>query len=804
MKYIFMLIAFICTTTCIYAGNSAQLSGIIFDKKTGKTLPGVSIYFPDLKIGTTSKTEGSYSIENLPSKNIIVQISYLGFQTIIVQIDLSKETKKDFYLESSVKEINEMVITGMSKATERNRTPSSIATISNTILLQNSSTNIIDAISTQAGISQISTGAGISKPIIRGLGYNRVVVVNDGIRQEGQQWGDEHGIELDENTVNNVEILKGPASLSYGSDAMAGVVNLISAPTLGNGKIKGVLTTNYQTNNGLISISGNIAGNVKGKIWNIRYSQKMAHNYHNKIDGYVFNSGLQERSISTLMGIHKSWGYSHLTLSSYYLKPGIVEGTRDSATGKFTKEIVENDSTTSTIFANNHDFKNYQPTVAYQQIQHYKVVLNNNFYIKDGSLKLVLGLQQNRRQEYDDIFNPYQYGLFMQMNTFNYDFRYVLSEKRDWNISFGLNGMYQKSKNKGIEFLIPNYNLLDIGGFFIAKKTIKNLDFSGGLRYDIRQQHGEQLWLDENEQPTQINNAQTIHKFESFNAIFKGYSGSIGFAYQLSKKAYMKLNFSRGFRAPNIGELAANGVHDGTIRYEIGDAKLKPENSWEIDYSMGFHTEHISLELDVFNNHIYEFIYLRALNSIQGSDSISGGFKTYQFTQANANLMGVEFMFEIHPHPWDWLHLQNTFSFVNAQQINQPDSAKYLPLTPAPKLRTEVKFEHAKFHSFKNIYFKIDMENYFAQNRFYSAYETETATPHYTLFNIGMGTSIEQKKHTYCLLFISLNNATNIAYQSHLSRLKYTDYNYNTSRQGVFNMGRNVSIKLIVPIDFKK
>jgi iron complex outermembrane receptor protein len=186
-----------------------------------------------------------------------------------------------------------------------------------------------------------------------------------------------------------------------------------------------------------------------------------------------------------------------------------------------------------------------------------------------------------------------------------------------------------------------------------------------------------------------------------------------------------------------------------------------------------------------------------------GGDSISEGFKTYQFTQSNANLMGAELMFEIHPHPWDWLHFQNAFSFVNARQINQPDSTTYLPLTPTPKLRTELKIEQAKFHRFKNAYFKIDMENYFAQNRFYSAYGTETATPHYTLFNIGLGASIEHKKHTYCSLFISVNNATNIAYQSHLSRLKYADYNNTTGKQGVFNMGRNLSLKLIVPFDFK-
>src|ERR1043165_71728 len=221
MKRIFCLFVFAFTHYAI-AGvipGKTSLSGKVSDKASAEAMPGVTIYFPDLKTGTVSGADGSYTIGNLPQTKALVHVSAIGYKMIIENIDLSTITVKDFGLEISAKEINEVVITGSSSSGEKNRTPTPISIVSKTQLIQTASSNIIDALSKQPGISQITTGAGISKPVIRGLGYNRVVVVNDGIRQEGQQWGDEHGIEIDEFGVGKVELLKGPASLSYGSDA---------------------------------------------------------------------------------------------------------------------------------------------------------------------------------------------------------------------------------------------------------------------------------------------------------------------------------------------------------------------------------------------------------------------------------------------------------------------------------------------------------------------------------------------------------------------------------------------------------
>ncbi|MFL5762302.1 MAG: TonB-dependent receptor [Bacteroidia bacterium] len=810
MKKIFYLsLLFILTTCAAWSSNAPQktsLSGKVTDKATGEPIPGATIYIPDLKTGGVSGIDGTYIINDLPPRKLLINVSFVGYKLIVETIDLSTVSTKNFALEASAKEINEVVVTGSSQSGEKNRTPAPISIVPKTVLLQNSSSNIIDAIAKQPGISQVTTGAGISKPVIRGLGYNRVVVVNDGIRQEGQQWGDEHGIEIDEFSVNKVEILKGPASLSYGSDAIAGVIHFITAPTLPEGTINGNLLSSYQTNNGQIAYSADLAGNVKGFIWDVRYSNKTAHAYQNKYDGYVYNSGFTENTFGGMIGLNKPWGYSHLHFSAYDMKLGIVEGERDSTSGKFIKPVALNDSTAGNAIAEPSDFKKYDSFVPYQRIKHYKMVLNNNFIIGDGNLKLTLGFQQNRRQEFGDVLMPKQYGLYFLLNTFNYDVRYVLPERKGLDVSFGINGMQQSSQNKGTEFLVPEYSLFDIGGFTIIKKSFgKKLDLAGGLRYDTRMQHSKDLYIDSTGAKTDNTDSSAYHQFTKFNSTFSGVSGSIGATYQFSGTAYGKLNLARGYRAPNIGEVGANGEHEGTGRFEIGDPKLKPENSTQIDLSFGLNTEHVTVEIDGFYNNISNFIFLQKLNSAFGGDSLSGGTTTFRFVQGDAVLTGGELVVDIHPHPIDWLHFENSFSYVQSVQKNRPDSLKYLPMTPAPKLVSELKADIRKAgKSFRNAYVKVEAENYFKQDKFYSAYGTETATPGYTLINAGIGTEILRKEKTLFSLYISVNNLTDVAYQSHLSRLKYAPENYATGRMGVYNMGRNFSIKLMIPLNFKK
>ncbi len=809
-KIIFITIIILLSISTIAKSDNliiekASLSGKIIDSKTGESLPGVAVYLPDLKIGTISAADGTYKLDNLPKTRVLVQVTFIGYKLIAETIDLSLTSNRDFEMEVSVTELNEVVVTGMSKAAERNRTPTPISIIPALQLLQGTSSNIIDAIAKQPGITQISTGPGISKPVIRGLGYNRIITLIDGIRQEGQQWGDEHGIEIDEFSVSKVEILKGPASLSYGSDAMAGVINFIAQPTLPEGLIEGKIVSEYQTNNGLFGASVNVAGNKKGFIWDIRFSNKLAHAYQNNYDRYVFNSGYKENSGTAIIGINKSWGYSHLHLSMYNMKPGIVEGERDSISGRFIKPVILGSNEAGYVPATNNDFLSYNATIPYQEISHYKAVINNSFIMGNSTLKATLGWQQNRRKEFGDILSPDQYGLYFYLNTINYDLRLILPDYNGLNISFGVNGMQQNSRNKGTEFLVPAYKLFDAGIFAIARKSYDKFEISGGLRYDLRFEKGEDLFLDANGIPTENPLDNSIHRFAAFNATYSGFSGSLGATYQFSEKLFTKVNISRGYRAPNIGEIGSNGVHEGTLRYESGDPALKPENSLQLDYALGFNSEHISAGLDLFSNNIQNYIYLHKAESISGGDSIRDGYSVFKFTSGNAILNGGELTIDIHPHPLDWLHFENSFSYVNSVLKNQPDSSKYLPLTPPAKLSSEIKAisGHLGKH-LANAFIKFGLEYYFRQNRFYSANATETATPGYTLLNAGIGADIIKGNKTLFSLYASADNLLDVSYQSHLSRLKYAPENNFTGRNGVFNMGRNFSFKVIVPVGISK
>src|ERR1043166_411561 len=223
------------------------LNGKITDSKTNLPLAGASIFFPDLRIGGTCNEQGIYKIQNIPEGKYLLEVSYLGYSSIVETIDLKGNMQKDFSLASTYIENQAITVMGISSATSVRRTPIPVNVVKKEDLFRNASTNLIDNLSKTPGVSQVSTGPAISKPFIRGLGYNRVIVVNDGIKQEGQQWGDEHGIEIDELNVNKVEILKGPASLTYGSDALAGVVNIISFLPAPEGFIKGNILGGYQT-----------------------------------------------------------------------------------------------------------------------------------------------------------------------------------------------------------------------------------------------------------------------------------------------------------------------------------------------------------------------------------------------------------------------------------------------------------------------------------------------------------------------------------------------------------------------------
>jgi iron complex outermembrane recepter protein len=792
---------------------SVTLSGKVTAASTGQPLQGATIYIPDLKTGTISDANGNYILRNIPAGTYLIQAGFVGYKNSLKTISLNGNTTANFVMEISIVEENEIVVTGTSKATTIKRNPIPIVSINKEYLQQNLSTNIIDAIARVPGVNAVTTGPNISKPFIRGLGFNRILTLYDGVRQEGQQWGDEHGIEVDQNTVNKVEIVKGPASLIYGSDAEAGVVNLLPANPPPDGKTIGNISGEYQTNNGLIAGSAMMAGNKNSITWMGRASFKTATNYQNKIDGRVYNTGFRELDFSGSAGINRSWGYSHLGVSTFNDLQEIPDGSRDSATRKFTKQITEDDTIRPIV--SDEELKSYKITALHQHIQHYRIYSANNFILGKGSLGINLAYQKSVRQEFShpQIAVP---GLDLVLNTFSYDAKYFFPEKNGWGITAGVNGMYQNNNiTKGTEFIIPSYKQFDIGPFIFVKKSMDKLEVAGGLRYDVRQFNNGALYTKQYpvtgfDKPVYgIDTVGADNPFYTYNHTFAGMSGSLGLSYRFSDKFTTKANIGRGYRSPNISEISANGIHPGTNSFQKGNLNFKPEFNWQDDIGVNYTSQHITIDASIFNNDIQNYIYNQKVSSSSNQNTV---IDTFQFQAAKAHLYGGELSIDIHPHPWDWLHFENSLSLVygNNEGVNgqtkPSDSAKYLPFIPSLHTYSELRANIKKVSkSIVNAFVKVQLEHYATQNRAYLEFNTETATPGYQLFNAGFGADITNHKGQTLFSLTALgDNLFDVAYQSHLNRLKYFEPYPDDPRphHGIYNMGRNFSLKVNVPLSF--
>lgn len=800
-----------------YSVTNGGLSGKIYKMADHQPLSRATVYIPDLQLTVMTDDSGHYKFKALPFGTYLVEVQYVGFKSQTRSIKINGFIQVDFELTDQAIEESSVVVTGVSKATQIKRNPVPVISINRSYITHNLNTNIIDAIAKIPGINAITTGPNVSKPVIRGLGTNRILTLYDGVRQEGQQWGDEHGIEVDQYGIDRIEVIKGPASLTYGSDALAGVVNLIPTPAAPEGKMIGDVLAEYQTNNGLYGGSAMLGATHNGFEWLGRISHKEATNYRNKVDGRVFNTGFKETDASVSLGLHRSWGYSHLGLSLFDDLQEITDGSRDSATRKFTQQITE--AGTYRPIVSDAELKSYTITPLHQHVQHYRAYLANNFILGDSRLAVNLGFQRSVRREFSHPEVPYQdvAGLFLQLNTYSYDFKYYLPEFKGWNLVLGVNGMYQDNTvTKGTEFVIPSYHQFDAGPFASLKKNYGKLDIAAGIRYDSRSFKNSELFTKPDGVSgfdTPAYGADTVganHPFSNYKHTFSGASGSLGATYNFSDKLSLKANISRGYRAPNIAEISANGVHPGTNIYQIGNDQFKPEFSLQEDIGFVFTSRYAVINFSLFNNNLSNYIFnQRVLNSNGGDSVIIAGNQTFKFQQGKAQLYGGELNVDI--HPLKGLHFENSFSIVEGVNKGidarlKTDSNKYLPFIPPFHGISELRYDFAnKQHHIVDGFIKVQLAYYAAQNRVYLADNTETATPGYTLFNAGIGAGFTNKAGKKIFdLFVMGNNLFDVAYQDHLSRMKYFEpYSYSPNgHYGIYNMGRNIAIKIEFPFNY--
>ncbi|MGP8215481.1 MAG: TonB-dependent receptor [Bacteroidia bacterium] len=787
-----------------------SLSGTVTDSASHQTIPGVVVYLPQLKLGGTTDANGNYKITSVPGGTYEVEVKILGYAIITKQVIIKGDVTANFSMAVSSASSNEVVITALGNITNIQRSPVPVTLVAHETMLQESSNNVIDAIASQPGLNEITEGPGISKPEINGMGYLRVLTLFDGERQEDFQWGDEHGILIDPNAVYDAEIIRGPASLQYGANAMAGVISFKSEPFAESGTVQGSVLTEYQTNNGMIGNSEDIGGNNNGFVWDLRASNEEAHCYQDPKDGYVWGTAYNQSNVRGLIGLNEKWGYTRLSISILHREIEVPDGNRDSATGQFAFDYPQNGQ----LLPNHINFLSYYPNIAgYQVLDHDEIWWQNSFNAGKGKIEADIGYTQSHRQEID-TGTVAEYNITAQ--DIPYSFKYqVAGDSSGLKFTTGINGMYEVGNNAPeppapyIRYSeIPDYTDFDIGGYAILEKDYKNLTISGGLRYDMRDVAGQSMYLENYGTPEQTmvpeGTPGAYQQYAGFNNTYNGFSGSIGASYQLPENNYIKVNLSKSYRAPSIQELNSNALNAGSNAYIVGYTGLKAEQGYEADVAYGNNGRDVSFEVDGFYNYIDNFIFSDRTGGIEQN------FPVFQYMANNTINAGVSAYFNIHPADTKWIEIDNGVTYIYSFMPGQTDSTQYVPLTPAPRLTSEVKFKiKDRHHSIlRQSYIEFGLDKYWAQNDVYTALFTELPSQAYTLYNAGIGTNFVNPRtgRVVCSFFINCTNLTNIAYVDHLSHNEYflayhaIPVTVTQQSMGIYNMGRNIGFKLLFPI----
>lgn len=810
--------------TCAIAqnlsGNTRTITGIVKDAKTKQPLPFSNVLLVNSNNGSSADMSGKFKIDiPVDAEAPKLAVFYVGYQTDTITLSAAKNDYT-IYLQSAGNILKQVVVTGVSKATEIKKDPAPIVAISPKQIEETSASNIVDALVKHApGLTALKTGPNVSKPFIHGLGFNRVLTLYDGIREEEQQWGEEHGIEVDDYNIKRAEVIEGPSSLMYGSDALAGVMSLIPyTPDDTDKTIHGRLISEYQGNNGLIG--NGLILSYGGPHWgySLEGSYRMAKNYQNTIDGRVYNTGFKETNFTASLKHKSKKGYSTLNFNLYDDLQGIPDGSRDSLSRKFTKQVYEGDSDDvyTRPIVSNSELNSYNLSPLHQRIQNYRFYTKNHYEIGKGDINFNAALQHNIHREFAHPSDPGQAGLYVSLKTLDYGLRYNAPEFLNMNISAGVNGMYQTNRIKdATDFPIPNYNLFNIGGYVYGKWQYEQWTIGTGVRYDNRNEQNDNKFYTATDPATgftkQVTGADTVGaylQYPTFKYNFSGVSASFGTTVELNEHFNLKANIARGYRAPNINELASNGLAYGAHQHIQGNSSFKPEFSLQEDIGLGILYNSLSGSVNLYNNNIENYIYLAQLVDVNGSSIVDAqGNKAFGFLQSKAQIYGADASLSIHPVSMKGFSFDNSFSATYGYNLN-PEyksagvNGEYLPEIPPLRWLSNISQKvELKSKRFTALTFKVGSEYNAAQGRYLALNGTETYTPGYTLFNAAVNATIKYSKKHSLNLTLGVNNIFDKAYQSNMSRLKYFEF-YSASPNGhlgIYNMGRNIFARLTLP-----
>lgn len=742
-----ILLAFMVLFLFVLASTiQAQTRLQLLSKSDSIGIPYALISSEPGRIHLTTNETGYCTINDIKIIPLVIKIKKIGFLSSTYTINSTQPNEIRLFLEADLNHLNEIVVYG-NQSSLKSETANNIEVLESKTMREQGAMNLSDGIAKLPGVNQLSTGAGISKPVIRGLFGNRIQTVLMGMRFDNQQWQDEHGLGLSDVGIDRIEIIKGPASLFYGSEAMGGVLNIINEKPALEGKTQIDLSSRYFSNT----------------------------------NGYCFDAGIKKRSGKFFYGIRTgtethadySDGNNKRILNSRF-GGNIIKGTF----GIQTKKLV---SENTYIFALNHfgflmdayqlfDKADARWSRSFER-PHHTVMMNflssqNTVYLKASELKINAGVHINNRQEQEGASGI---SLDMLLNTYALSVTWSKAINAKFDLSLGSQNQFQTNRNNGSRIIVPDANMGEGSAFVHIKHKLKYIITEAGLRYDIKSIQTLYSGKLNNGDPSIPGGYNIVPVQRFYNTV----NGCLGISLFDAKFWNLKLNFSSGYRGPNLAELSSNGLHEGSARYEIGNVNLKIEQNFCSDAFLEFHQKHITVFVDAYANRFLNYIYLQPSNA----DYL--GLRIYNYIQKNAFISGIESGLRLHPKNLKaWLY---TASYCNIAGFT--DAREYLPFIPAQKLNQELKYKFIKTKKIQNAYLSINYVYVFEQNM---VNQFETNSKAYQLINASIGGEylIKQNK-VFCS--IALNNLSNETYYDHLSRFKYF---------GINNMGRNLNINL--------
>jgi iron complex outermembrane receptor protein len=754
----------------IVKGKLFQLSGKIIDADSRIPLPAASVAVMGTADGVLSDKNGKYLLKiNAGPVHVICQ--YIGYKTVDTLMNVSNDQQLNFYLKPSAQALNQVNIQATTTAQKE------IATQNLTILQGNDlertrGLSLGDALKSITGVTTFQTGPSIAKPVIHGLTGSRVLILNNGVTLQAQQWGQEHAPEIDPFIANQIEVIKGAAGIRYGADAIAGVVSVNPKPLpTDTGTMDGEVNAVGMTNSRLGAFSAMLEGAFGKKLAGLSYrlqgTYKRAGN--SSTPNYILgNTGLSENDFSAALQYrHKNYGFDAY-YSDFDTKLGIEYDTEVGSISDLQMRIAEGGPVTTYNFS-------YFIDRPYQLVNHATTKFKGFYNITDSSkIDLQYAYQQNTRKEYEELsFSPsLDPALYLQIHTSTVEANWDHKDGGGFSGSAGFSGMNQ-GNIRMYEYLIPNYVDYDGGVYAIERYKHKKLLLEAGARYDYR-------WL------RAFAFDANAAKIDVTTTHYSGTSGTFGATYNFTDNLKLTGNYSVAFRPPSINELYIDGVHQSIGEFEIGDPNLQTERANDFSLNLNYANKWLAVDLEGYYNQIKNFIFEEPTGTYYHAPS--GALLEFEYTQANVYFRGVDLGITV--KPVDSLEINSKSSLIYAWNETIHN---YLIYTPPTRLQNGITYHFGAIGAFKNI--SLGAENIFVakQTHVPPGYDFEPPPGAYSLFNAHIGFKLIINR-TFADFDIAANNLTNVAYKDYLDRFRYF----------ADEPGRNIIFRLRVPFKILK